>query len=84
MTTQVEEVTTIQMVGVTNKKEIRRIGDNPETKAITEVVMQVDEEVVEGHLIRVIFSASIVRNMVIMLVIILTTKEIIKKVMQDL
>lgn len=32
---KVEEVTTIQMAGVTNKKEILRIRDNPQIKAIT-------------------------------------------------
>lgn len=47
-------------------------------------MLQVEEEVVEGNLVRVIFSVSIVRNMVTMLVIVQKTKEIIEKMIQDL
>lgn len=74
MTTKLKNFITIQMVGVTNKKEIFRIRDNLRTKAFIEVVLHIDEDVVEGNLIRIIFSATIIRSVIIMLVIALKTK----------
>lgn len=48
------------------------------------MLLHVKEEVVEENLIRFTFNVTIVRSIVIMLVIVLKTKEIIKKMMQDL
>lgn len=54
--TKVEEVTKILLVEETNKKEVHQIRDNFQTKTITGVVVQVEEEAMEENLKKVIFS----------------------------
>lgn len=44
MTTKIDEAITIRMVEVTNKKEVCQTRDNPQTKVITEVVLQVEKK----------------------------------------
>lgn len=80
-TTKVEEATIIRLVGETNKKEIRRTREDHHTKVTTEVVLQVEKDVVFKNLTKVTFSVLIVRSMVIILVIVLKNKRT-KKMMQ--
>lgn len=65
MVTMEKEVTRIRLVEETIKKIVHQIRDNLLTKAITEVVVQVEEEGMEGNLIKFKFGATIVKSMAI-------------------
>ena len=81
MTTKEGEATIIRLVEI-NKKETGRIRENPGTKAIKEVVLQVEEKVVVKSQTRVTFSVTIVRSMTIILVIVQKSRSI-KKLTQS-
>lgn len=66
METMVEEDETIQLVEETNKKVVHQIRDNLKTQEITEVVLQLDKEVIKENLKNEIFSVITVRSTDIM------------------
>ena len=74
---------TIRLVEEISMKRLRRIKEDPITKATKEVVLEVKEEVVVESLTKVTFSVTIVKSMVTILVIV-QRNERIKKVMQSL
>lgn len=84
METKVNEATTIRLVEETNNKIVYQIRDNLQTKAITEVVLQVKEEVMEENMTKVILSDITVRSMDNMQGNIEEERKKIKKMMQDL
>lgn len=78
-----EEVTTIRIVEETIKKVVYQIKYILLTKAITDEEVQIEEWEIEEKLIKVIFSATIVKSMAIMQVYIEEARKI-KKLMQSL
>lgn len=82
--TKVEEAITIRLVEKTDKKVTHQIRDNHKVKAITKVVLRVEEEVIEENLTKTIFIIITVSSMDIMQFNIEETRKKIKKVMQDL